>query len=77
MSVAVKVARGAITAYQWLLSPLLPGLCRFVPSCSAYAQKALETHGFLRGGWLSCRRLARCHPFHPGGFDPPPEKHGS
>ena len=61
-----------VKAYRRLVSPLLPPRCRFYPSCSAYAQAALERHGALRGGWLTVRRLARCHPLHPGGIDPVP-----
>jgi len=61
-----------IRGYQRLLSPLLPPSCRFYPSCSQYALEAVTRHGALRGGWLAVRRLARCHPFHPGGFDPVP-----
>jgi len=61
-----------VRAYQWLVSPLLPRACRFYPSCSAYAVGALERHGALKGSWLAARRLARCHPWHPGGVDPVP-----
>lgn len=61
-----------VRGYQLTLSPLLPPSCRFVPSCSAYALEALERHGARRGGWLALRRLARCHPFRPGGYDPVP-----
>lgn len=61
-----------IRAYQLFLSPLLPTCCRFTPSCSHYAMEAVQRHGFWRGAWLSMRRLARCHPFHPGGWDPVP-----
>jgi putative membrane protein insertion efficiency factor len=62
----------AIRAYQLLLSPLLGRSCRFWPSCSHYTATCIETHGALRGSWLGLRRIARCHPFHPGGYDPPP-----
>ncbi len=62
-----------VRLYQRLVSPLLPRACRFYPSCSAYAALALERHGALRGTWLTVKRLARCHPFHPGGLDPVPE----
>lgn len=61
-----------IIAYRRWISPALPSRCRFYPSCSAYAQDALRTHGALRGSWLSLKRLGRCHPFHPGGYDPVP-----
>ena len=63
-----------IRAYRYLVSPLLGPHCRFYPTCSCYAQTALEQHGLIRGGWLSLRRLSRCHPWHPGGVDPVPEK---
>jgi hypothetical protein len=67
---------GAIRGYQYALSPLIGPACRFYPSCSQYALEALSRFGVLRGGWLSVRRLARCHPFHPGGYDPvPPPAH--
>jgi len=63
---------GLVRVYQRLVSPLLPPSCRFYPSCSAYAVTALERHGAAKGSWLAARRLARCHPFHPGGLDPVP-----
>jgi putative membrane protein insertion efficiency factor len=61
-----------IHLYRWTLSPLLPRACRFHPSCSAYALAALDKHGPFRGSWLTLQRLARCHPFHPGGLDEVP-----
>jgi putative membrane protein insertion efficiency factor len=61
-----------IRAYQYLLRPMLGSNCRFYPSCSDYAREAIERHGALRGLWLAVRRVARCHPYHPGGFDPVP-----
>lgn len=61
-----------VRAYRRLLSPLLPPSCRFYPSCSAYAEGALVRHGAAKGAWLAARRLARCHPLHPGGIDPVP-----
>lgn len=63
-----------IRAYQYLLSPLLGQHCRFHPSCSRYAVEALERFGAGRGSWLALRRLSRCHPWHPGGYDPVPDK---
>jgi hypothetical protein len=63
-----------IRIYQRTLSPLLGNVCRFEPSCSRYAAACLEEHGALRGGLLSIGRLCKCHPFHPGGFDPPPRR---
>ena len=68
-----RIVLWSIRAYQVVLSPLLPRACRFWPSCSRYAYQAIERHGLGRGGWLALRRLARCHPFHPGGIDPVPE----
>lgn len=61
-----------VRAYQLLLSPLLGGQCRFEPSCSRYAVACLDKHGAMRGSLLSVKRLCKCHPFHPGGYDPPP-----
>lgn len=63
-----------VRAYQVVLSPLLPAACRYHPTCSHYAIEALEMHGALRGSWLAVKRIARCHPFRPGGFDPVPER---
>jgi putative membrane protein insertion efficiency factor len=63
-----------IRTYQRLLSPLLGQRCRFYPSCSQYAIEAIDRFGTLKGSWLSLRRLSRCHPLHPGGLDPVPEK---
>ena len=61
-----------IRAYQWVVSPVLPPSCRFHPSCSRYAAQALERHGVFGGLLLAAIRLAKCHPFHPGGMDPVP-----
>ncbi len=64
---------GLIHAYQRFLSPLLGPCCRFYPSCSHYAAQAIQVHGPVKGGWLALRRIARCHPLHPGGLDPVPD----
>lgn len=61
-----------IRAYRLALSPVLGGFCRFVPSCSVYAEEAVQRHGLWRGSRLALRRLLRCHPFNPGGLDPVP-----
>ena len=61
-----------VQAYRYALSPFLGRSCRFFPSCSEYAIEALQRHGALRGTWLAMRRVARCHPWHPGGYDPVP-----
>jgi hypothetical protein len=64
--------RLVLRGYRWFVRPLLPPACRFHPSCSEYAEEALERHGALRGGWLALARLCRCGPWHPGGHDPVP-----
>lgn len=61
-----------LQAYKFLVSPLLGQNCRFYPSCADYAREAVERHGVVRGFWLAARRVGRCHPWHPGGFDPVP-----
>ena len=70
-----SLALGTLRAYKRLISPALPPACRFAPTCSEYAAEAIEKHGLLRGGTLAARRLLRCGPWHPGGYDPvPPRK---
>lgn len=64
---------GLIRGYQLAVSPFLPPACRFYPSCSEYAARAIAAHGPVRGTWLSLGRVLRCHPWHPGGYDPVPE----
>jgi uncharacterized protein len=64
----------ALRGYQWLLRPLLGVHCRFYPSCSEYAIEAIKRHGAWVGSWLAARRVCRCHPYHPGGHDPVPER---
>ena len=61
-----------INGYRRLISPLFPPSCRFQPTCSQYAIEAIEKFGALRGSWLAIKRILRCHPFHPGGYDPVP-----
>jgi len=65
-----------IRLYRWLISPLLGSNCRYQPSCSAYALEAIEKHGAWRGGWMSLRRICRCHPWGGDGHDPVPEGRG-
>jgi uncharacterized protein len=69
-----SIARALILVYRFTLSPLLGPRCRFYPSCSAYALEAVDRHGALRGLWLALRRIGRCHPWHPGGYDPVPAR---
>jgi uncharacterized protein len=67
-----RVFIAAIRLYQMTLSQVLPPSCRFYPSCSEYTLQAVAKYGVLKGGWLGAKRIARCHPFHPGGYDPVP-----
>jgi uncharacterized protein len=66
---------GFIRGYRMFISPLFPPTCRFQPTCSMYALEAVERFGAIRGAWMGIKRILRCHPFHPGGYDPVPEKH--
>ena len=67
-AIVIALLRG----YQYVFRPLLGANCRFVPSCSDYAIEAIDRHGFLHGSWLAVCRVGRCHPWHPGGYDPVP-----
>ena len=69
---AARVLLLLIEVYRVTLAPLIGGFCRYMPSCSVYAQEAIRRHGARAGSALALRRLLRCHPFHPGGFDPVP-----
>lgn len=72
MNIGQKVLIGLIKVYQYTISPLLGSPCRFYPSCSVYAVEAIAKHGVLKGFILTVKRLGKCHPFHPGGYDPVP-----
>lgn len=64
------IAIGLIRIYQSTISHVLPPSCRFYPSCSQYAAEAIERYGILQGSWMAAKRISRCHPFNPGGYDP-------
>lgn len=68
---------GVLRAYRFAISPLYGQVCRFYPTCSAYALEAVTVHGGLRGSWLAVRRIGRCHPWNPGGYDPVPPARGT
>lgn len=70
MNAGVRGALALLRFYQAYVSPVLPRVCRFHPSCSEYSYEALQRHGLLKGSIMTLRRLSRCHPFHPGGYDP-------
>ncbi|MEE8413190.1 MAG: membrane protein insertion efficiency factor YidD [Dehalococcoidales bacterium] len=67
-----RVALGLIRFYQLTLSRAFPSTCRFMPTCSQYTYEAITKYGFFKGVWMGARRIASCHPFHPGGYDPVP-----
>lgn len=73
MNPLTRVMTGMIRLYQIALSPYFGRDCRFTPTCSHYAKEALELHGPLKGSWLAVKRIGRCHPWHPGGYDPVPK----
>jgi len=66
----VGLCLGLLRGYQWFVSPLFPPCCRYTPTCSQYAVEAVRRYGVIQGGWLSLKRLLRCHPFARGGYDP-------
>ena len=68
----MKILLWLIKGYQRFVSPLFPPTCRFQPTCSQYAIEAIAQYGTFKGSWLAIRRILRCHPFHPGGYDPVP-----
>jgi putative membrane protein insertion efficiency factor len=72
MSIVARLVVLLTRGYQVTLSPLLPSACRYQPTCSRYTLEAVERYGALRGSWMGAKRIARCHPFHPGGYDPVP-----
>lgn len=72
MTPAQFLMKGLIRGYQWVISPILPGTCRFVPTCSEYAAEAVTRHGALKGGWLATKRILRCNPWGGWGYDPVP-----
>ncbi|MBA2849722.1 membrane protein insertion efficiency factor YidD [Thermosulfuriphilus ammonigenes] len=69
-----KILIGLINLYQLFISPFFPPSCRFTPSCSEFTKEAISRFGSLKGLYLGLKRILRCHPFHPGGYDPVPEK---
>lgn len=72
-AISVATLTACIRLYQWFISPLLGPRCRFLPTCSEYARVALQKHGPIKGSLLAIRRIIKCHPGHPGGFDPVPD----
>ncbi|MBI4610940.1 MAG: membrane protein insertion efficiency factor YidD [Candidatus Rokubacteria bacterium] len=76
MAWVARLTAQLLRGYQVAVSPFLPRACRFEPSCSEFARQAVLTHGPARGLWFALKRLGRCHPLHPGGYDPPPARPG-
>ena len=73
MSLFSKILSLPVYVYKWVISPVLPGTCRYHPTCSMYALEALERHGSIRGGFLALKRILKCHPWGDSGYDPVPE----
>lgn len=73
-TVMKQIFIGIIRFYQKFISPMTPPACRFYPTCSHYGLEAFQKHGAFKGFWLTLKRILKCHPFHPGGFDPVPDK---
>ncbi len=67
-----RIALGMVGFYRKYISPMFPPSCRYVPTCSEYAMIALQRYGFIKGSWMAIKRICRCHPWHPGGYDPVP-----
>ena len=67
-----RLLMALLRTYQYAISPFLGRRCRYYPSCSEYAVEAVEKYGAIKGGWLGVKRVSRCHPWHPGGYDPVP-----
>ena len=73
MTISANILRGVVRAYQLVVRPALPPACRFEPNCSEYYRQALQGHSVIRATGLALRRIGRCHPWHEGGYDPPPQ----
>jgi uncharacterized protein len=73
-SLLKKILIAIIRFYQVAISPIKPPTCRFYPTCSHYGLEAVQRFGAVKGGWLTIKRILKCHPFHPGGIDPVPDK---
>lgn len=76
MTPAARLLAFPVHVWRLAVRPFVPAACRYAPSCSGYALEALRVHGAFRGAWLAVRRIARCHPWAEGGFDPVPPRHG-
>ncbi len=74
LTISQRISLFILKAYQYIISPFLGNNCRYIPSCSCYTHTAIERFGVLKGVYMGVKRILRCHPFHPGGLDPVPEK---